>query len=40
MKVLDESGKGIEAGAALKVADLGLPVDNDRATLMVFWKRR
>jgi len=39
MKVLEESGKGITAGSRLVLADLGLPVAGDRATLLVFWKR-
>jgi hypothetical protein len=40
MKVLDESGKGIEAGAKLGLADLGLPVEQAGVTLIVFWKRQ
>lgn len=39
MKVLDESGKGIEPGAALSTEDLGLPVSGRGPTLIVFWKR-
>jgi hypothetical protein len=40
MKVLDGSGRGIEAGARLAPEDLGLPVDGGKATLIVFWKRQ
>lgn len=39
MKVLDESGTGIEPGAALPLEELGLPVLGRGATLIVFWKR-
>jgi hypothetical protein len=39
MKVLDESGKGIEAGATLPIEELGLPVSGRGPTLIVFWKR-
>jgi hypothetical protein len=39
MKVLDDSGKGIEPGATLSVEDLGLPTRDRGATLVVFWKR-
>lgn len=38
MKVLDESGKGMQAGSRLKLGELGLPVTGGRATLIVFWK--
>jgi hypothetical protein len=40
MKVLDESGRGIEAGARLAAEDLGLPLNGGKATLIVFWKRQ
>lgn len=38
MKVLDESGKGVAAGAVLDLQGLGLPVTGRAATLIVFWK--
>ena len=40
MKVLDESGKGVPAGAKLALEDLHLPVTGRHATLIVFWKRQ
>jgi hypothetical protein len=39
MKVLDQQGKGVSAGARLAIHELGLPVRGDRAVLLVFWKR-
>ena len=39
MKVLDEPGRAIQAGARVAVGDLGLPVRAGAATLIVFWKR-
>jgi len=39
MKVLEESGEGVEAGSKLNLGDLGLPVSARRPTLIVFWKR-
>lgn len=40
MKVLDESGKGAEAGSKLSLDELGLPIAGHHAALIVFWKRQ
>jgi hypothetical protein len=39
VKVLEESGRGVEPGDSLSIEDLRLPVRGGRATLVVFWKR-
>lgn len=40
MKVLDGTGRGVEAGSKLSLPELGLPVAGRRAALIVFWKRQ
>lgn len=39
MKVLDESGEGVQAGEPIGVEELGLPFRGGGAKLIVFWKR-
>jgi len=38
MKVLDDPSKGVSQGARIAVGDLGLPVRDTDAVLIVFWK--
>lgn len=38
MKVVEGLSGGIEVGATLPVAELGLPVDGTNGLLLVFWK--
>jgi hypothetical protein len=38
MKVLDESGHGVDPGTTVRVADYGLPVQGTNGLLIVFWK--
>jgi hypothetical protein len=38
VKVLEGLSGGIEPGAALPVADLGLPASGANGVLLVFWK--
>jgi hypothetical protein len=38
MKVLDESGHGVEPGSKVNLADYGLPVNATNGLLIVFWK--
>lgn len=38
MKVVEGLSGGIEPGASLSVAELGLPVEGRRGLLLVFWK--
>ena len=38
MKVLEGLSGGVEPGAALPVAGLGLPVQGTSGVLLVFWK--
>ncbi len=38
MKVLDESGQGVEPGTKINLADYGLPVNGTNGLLIVFWK--
>ena len=40
MKVLEESGKSVEAGSRVPLKDLGLPITAEHPTLIVFWKRQ
>jgi len=39
MKVLDQSGRGVEVGSRLDLSALGLPLSGAHAALIVFWKR-
>lgn len=38
MKVLDESGQGVEPGAKVNLVDYDLPVNGTNGLLIVFWK--
>ncbi len=38
MKVVEGLSKGIEPGATVPVAELGLPVKGTNGLLLVFWK--
>ena len=38
MKVLDESGHGVEPGAKVNLDAYGLPVNGTNGLLIVFWK--
>jgi hypothetical protein len=40
MKVVDESGKSVQAGSMLRLEELGLPLAGAQAALLVFWKRQ
>jgi len=38
MKVLDESGHGVEPGTKVDLQAYGLPVNGTNGLLIVFWK--
>jgi hypothetical protein len=38
MKVIEGLSGGIESGATVPVAELGLPVTGNNGLLLVFWK--